>query len=348
MGRKRGVTVKFSIILPVYNVEKYIKKCIDSILAQTYTDYEIVVVNDQTPDNSMQIVQEFADAYPEKFNIINQQNKGLGGARNTGVAAAKGEYIFFVDSDDYIESNALQVLHEHIEKYPCDVLEYNYMEVAPNGKVLKYLTFYDETAVVTKKEEIAKLLLGSPVAVNKVCRREFFINSGILFPEKTLYEDAVTRILVAKASSVVCCKEHLYNYVQREGSIMNGAVSPRTLDITKVVDLVYDVFAAENMLQDFGAELEAALISSLLRIAADVLKKDPAHSARQQIVEYTVRKFPNYTENPQLTKDAKMKLSCLVKGDISGYKKYDTIMNIKKFILQSALFRRLNALRKGI
>ena len=338
--------MKFSIILPVYNVEKHITKCIDSLLAQTYNDYEIVVVNDQTPDNSMQIVERFAQEHPEKFNIINQQNKGLGGARNTGVKAANGEYILFVDSDDYIESNTLQVLNGYIEKNQCDILEFNYLEVSPKGKVLTRLTLYDNSKFVSNKDDIAKLLMGSPIACNKVFKREFFINSGVLFPEKTLYEDAVTRILIAKANSVMCCKEYLYNYVQHEGSIMNSNVSPRMLDITKVVEMVYDVFAKENMLNDFGAELEATLISSLLRIAADVIKKDPEHIIGKQIIDYTVNRFPNYQNNQYLTVDAKKKLSCLANGDVLGYKKYDRIMKIKIFLLQSSFFRRLNDLRK--
>ncbi len=338
--------MRFSIILPVYNVEKHIKKCIHSLVTQTYTDFEIVVVNDQTPDNSMQIVEEFAQANPEKFNIINQQNKGLGGARNTGIAAAKGDYILFVDSDDYIERSTLQVLNEYIEKKPCDILEFNYFEVSPKGKILKRLTLYDKPAYVTEKKDMAQLLMGSPIACNKVYRREFFINSGVLFPEKTLYEDAVTRILTAKAADMFCCNEYLYNYVQHEGSIMNSKVSERMLDITKVVDLVCDVFSKEQLLNDFGTELEATLISSLLRIAADALKKDPNHIIWQQIADYTLNKFPHYQSNPFLTKDAKMKLSCLGKRDISGYKKYDRIMKIKSSLLQSALFRRLNRLRK--
>lgn len=339
--------MKFSIILPVYNVEKHIKQCIDSIINQTYTDYEIVVVNDQTPDNSMQIVQEFAETYPEKFNIINQQNKGLGGARNTGVYAAKGEYILFVDSDDYIESNTLQVLYGYIQKNPCDILEFNYFEVSPKGKILKRQTLYDKSSYVCEKKDLAKLLLGSPIACNKVFRREFFINSGVLFPEKTLYEDAVTRILIAKANSMMCCKEHLYNYVQHKGSIMNSNISERMLDITKVVDIVFDVFSKENLLDDFGSELEATLTSSLLRIIAEVIKRNPEHVIIQQITDYTVNKFPNYKNNKYLTADAKMKLDCLVNGNVLGYKKYDNIIKFKSFLLQSSVFRFLNSLRKN-
>lgn len=338
--------MKFSIILPVYNVEKYIKKCLESIVAQTYTDYEVVVVDDQTPDNSMQIVEAFAEAYPERFNIIHQQNKGLGGARNTGVLASKGEYLLFVDSDDYIQKNTLEVLSKYVENNQYDLLEFNYFEVSPSGKVLRLQTMYDKACAVTSKEDKAQILLGSPIACNKVFRREFFINSGVLFPEKTLYEDAITRILIAKAKSIMCCTEYLYNYVQHEGSIMNSNVSERTLDITKVVDQVYDVFLRDDMLNDYGDALKATLISSLLCIIDGVYMRNPNHPILKRIVEYTVNKFTDYSQNPYLTQDIKNKLNCLLRNDFAGYEKCKKIMKIKSFILSFPLLRKLNNLRK--
>lgn len=340
--------MKFSIIVPVYNVENYIKKCLDSIVNQTFEDYEVVVVDDQTPDNSMQIVQEFADKFPDKFNIIHQENKGLGGARNTGVSAAKGDYLIFVDSDDYIEPDMLLILNNHLCENPCDILEFNYREVSPSGKELRKQTISDNVKVFTKLQDKATLFLGPPIACNKVFGREFFIESRVLFPEKTLYEDAVTRILIAKAKCVVRCSEYLYNYVQHKGSIMNSQVSERVLDIVKVAESVYQTFLDEKLIEDYKEALEAALITSLLRIISDVVRQNPKHIIRQQITDYTVNKFPNFQKNQYLTEDAKKKLVCLVNGDISGYKKYDKIMKIKAFLLQSSLFRTLNNLRKGV
>ncbi len=340
--------MRFSIIVPVYNVENYITQCLDSIVNQTFGDFEVVVVDDQTPDNSMQIVQTFADRYPDKFQVIHQQNKGLGGARNTGVAAAKGEYLIFIDSDDYIKIDMLQILDAHIRRSPCDILEFNYLEVSPSGRVLRRQSLCDEVSVYTQVEDKAKLMLGPPIACNKVFRREFFIGSGVLFPEKTRYEDAVTRILTAKAESVVCCTEHLYHYVQREGSIMNSEISPRVLDIAKVVDLVYDAFVRDDLLTGYGNALEASMIMSLMRIIDDVYRQSPNHPLQQQLVAYTVGKFPAYTENVYLTSDAKKKLGCLERGDVAGYKQCCRIMKMKSAILQVYLFRWLNKLRKSI
>ena len=92
--------MRFSIIIPVYNVEKYIGKCMDTVMHQSFDDYEVIVVNDETPDNSMAIVQQYVDAFPGKIHVIHQKNTRQGGSRNRGVREAKGEYILFVDSDD--------------------------------------------------------------------------------------------------------------------------------------------------------------------------------------------------------------------------------------------------------
>ena len=113
---------KFSIIIPVYNVEKYIGKCLESVMNQTYKDYEVIVVNDGTKDNSMDIVKN----YPVK--IIEQENQGLSVARNTGVKKAKGEYIIFLDSDDYIEKDLLKNINKSLDNNP-DLVRFQIQEV---------------------------------------------------------------------------------------------------------------------------------------------------------------------------------------------------------------------------
>ena len=106
----------FSVIVPVYNVEKYLAKCLDSILAQTYSDFEIIVVNDGSPDNSQQIIDEYAKNYPDKIKPFIKANGGLSDARNFGVEKASGEYLLFVDSDDYIAEKLLENLHKVIKE----------------------------------------------------------------------------------------------------------------------------------------------------------------------------------------------------------------------------------------
>ena len=114
--------MRFSIIIPVYNVEKYIRKCMDTVMNQTFRDYEVIVVNDETPDNSMKIVQEYVDAFPGMIQVIHQKNTRQGGARNNGVTKARGEYLLFVDSDDYVATTMLETVDARLKANPCDVL----------------------------------------------------------------------------------------------------------------------------------------------------------------------------------------------------------------------------------
>ena len=122
---------KFSIIIPVYNVEKYLKKCLDSVFNQTYKDYEVIVVNDGTKDNSMDIVKDYA------VKVINQKNQGLSAARNAGVKKATGDYLIFLDSDDYWEKGLLKELSKSLKNNP-DLIRFQINEVYEDGKTISY------------------------------------------------------------------------------------------------------------------------------------------------------------------------------------------------------------------
>ena len=120
--------MKLSIIVPIYNVASYLLKCVDSLLAQDITDYEIILVDDGSPDNCPQICDEYAEKY-DNIRVVHQENAGLSAARNTGIAAATGDYIMFVDSDDYLQPNTLGALLEQAEREQLDVLRFDYQNV---------------------------------------------------------------------------------------------------------------------------------------------------------------------------------------------------------------------------
>ena len=128
--------MKISVIVPVYNVEDYLEKCLTSIVEQNFQDYEIIIVNDGTTDNSEKIIENFIEKYSEKIIYIKQENKGLGGARNTGICHAKGEYLMFVDSDDYIAPNMLQVAYDKILSERADLLIFDFYLVSESYEVL--------------------------------------------------------------------------------------------------------------------------------------------------------------------------------------------------------------------
>lgn len=209
--------VKFSIIIPVYNVEKYIKRCLDSVIAQTYKNYEVIVVNDGTKDNSMEIVKGY------DVKIINQENKGLSEARNTGVKNSSGEYIIFLDSDDYIEKDLLKEINNSLKNKP-DLVRYQVKTVCENNSEeneYNEKTFYGKNGVEAFNE-IVNYTFIETVWVYAI-KREYYIKNKFSFKKGMVHEDfGLTPLIIIKAKIVNSISYIGYCYVQREGSIMSS------------------------------------------------------------------------------------------------------------------------------
>ena len=339
--RKGRHPMRFSIIIPVYNVEEYIEKCLQSVENQTFGDYEVIVVDDETPDNSMQIVQRFSDAAPEKYHVIHQKNKGLGGARNTGAAAAQGEYLVFIDSDDYIHPDMLQVLDQRLQEDHSDMLMFNFTEVTTSGEILDEARICQEDTVCRSEEERMPILLCPPAAWNKVYLRSFYQSSGVTFPEKTIYEDIVTRILVAKAQSVQLCTKSFYYYVQRTGSIMNSRISPRVLDVIKMVEMVLDTYQREGLYETFKPYLDASLIESVLHVLDHVNKNDPKNSIQKDLADVLRKHFPQYAENSFLARSRKKKVRYATEYRFDAYHWAGEVQKFKGVLMQLPMARKL-------
>lgn len=222
---------KFSIIIPVYNVEKYIKKCLDSVVNQTFKDYEIIVVNDGTQDKSMDIVKNY------DVKIINQKNQGQSAARNNGVKKAKGEYIIFLDSDDYWKKDLLKEINKSLKNNP-DVVRFQMQEVYEN-----------QDGILEHNEQGFKGLTGVD-AFNEICkyhivdaacpyaiRREYYLKNNFAFKEGMVHEDyGLIPLVIIKANLVNSISYIGYYYLQREGSTMN------TKDYSKIKKKVSDMY----------------------------------------------------------------------------------------------------------
>lgn len=218
-----------SIIVPVYNVENYLKECLNSLLNQDFDgEYEIVCVNDGSTDNSLIILKEY-EKLNDKIVLIDQENKGLSGARNSGLKNAKGNYIMFLDSDDYLKNEkVLPLLYEEVEKNSLDFVvadfEYDYEDKSKNyrikrsdrikNKVMNGREFYD---LGIKTKSIMSIV------VNKLYRRDFLIKNNICFLENAIYEDMeFTPKVYYLANKVKYIDEVIYMYRQREGSITSN------------------------------------------------------------------------------------------------------------------------------
>lgn len=203
-----------SVIVPVYKVEEYLRECVDSILAQTYTNLEIILVDDGSPDNCGKICDEYAKK-DSRIKVIHQQNGGLSAARNTGLDIATGDYIGFVDSDDYIELNMFEELHNSIKEYNSD------MSVCGVKKFeLDSRSFFYGKKCVSKNTFMMELLKETIASYswNKLYKKELFV--GIRFPVGELFEDIkIMHFIGEKTNRVSFTDKTHYNYRIRENSI---------------------------------------------------------------------------------------------------------------------------------
>lgn len=211
---------KLSVVVPVYNVEKYLEKCLVSLENQTFNDFEVIIVNDGSSDSSLAIATSF-HARDQRFKVISQDNLGLGGARNTAVASAQGEYVFMLDSDDYIKPNTFETLVAHMEKNDLDILVFNYQKVDELGNLIS-APKQGNNGVYSKDEAFKKILSmrTSPQSCNKLYRTSLFRDGNIFYPEKFLHEDiAVTYRLFWFADKIGYINKSFYYWVVRSGSI---------------------------------------------------------------------------------------------------------------------------------
>lgn len=241
-----------SIILPIFNVEKYIEASLLSIMKQTYKDIEIICVNDFTPDNSMTIVKEYA-AVDNRIRIINNpRNLGLGGARNAGLEAARGDYIIFVDSDDTMEPKMAERLLKKLEADDSDMVFCNLNLLYPDGKKEVCLPMHNVSLVRKPEEiynipeEIVKFTYIWPSAWNKIYKKSIIDKAGLKYRENTIYEDnAFYYDYLLNCKTVSYLPQPLYNYRHiREGQIMRS-VSPSIFDVFTVIDDIRAILGKE-------------------------------------------------------------------------------------------------------
>lgn len=225
---------KISIILPIYKVEKYLKKCIDSILAQTFKDFELILVDDGSPDRCPEICDEYAKL-DQRIRVIHKKNGGLSDARNAGLDIAQGDFVGFVDSDDYVSKQMLEVMYKNIVKYNADWVMGNYVRVDQNDCIIHDNNAYQIHAerCYSRDEFIEELVTehGSffVIAWSKLYKRDVF--EHLRFPKGKQHEDEfLIHHIVGRSEKIVCIKEVVYYYLQRSESIMNTNFNVNRMD----------------------------------------------------------------------------------------------------------------------
>lgn len=210
---------KISVIIPVYNSDKFLKLLFDSILKQTYENYELIVIDDGSTDRSAAILEDYRCVFGKKIKILNQSNRGQGAARNYGINLVIGEYVTFVDSDDYLHPDYLRKLISKAVETDSDIVNCGHYEVDEHAKIIK-------SNFCSKTESYSELgKFGLFIACSQLFKASLLIDNHILFPEKGLYEDVIfcmkARLYSKKISSIADC---LYYYVQHENSTMHRKI----------------------------------------------------------------------------------------------------------------------------
>lgn len=210
-----------SVVVPIYNVERYLEECVHSILKQTYHNLEIILVDDGSTDESGKICDALGKL-DSRIQVIHKQNGGLSAARNTGIEAATGSYLVFIDSDDYIENQYVEKLYRSLEENRSDIAVCGYNRVSEDGKILFRAESMDEPELAVEKA-MKYILDGEKInscAWNKIYKNNLF--HRIRYPEGQNYEDVATTYKVfLEAKRVSLIPDCLYFYRQREGSIVS-------------------------------------------------------------------------------------------------------------------------------
>lgn len=316
---------KVSVIVPVYNVEQYVEKSLKTLVEQTLEEIEIIVVNDGSTDNSKKVVQKIMKQFPDKMVYVEKENGGLSDARNYGIPYAKGEYIAFLDSDDYVEKDMYQKMYELAKKEDSDMVECDFYWEYPD-KIKKDVGELYEG----KKEMLEKVRV---VAWNKLIKKEILEKAKIEFPKGYRYEDvAFTYKLIPYLEKVSFLKEPCIHYVQRNNSISN-VQNERNKEIFDVLDDVIRYYQEKGIYETYQTELEYvytryAFCSSFLRIV-----KIEEKTIRKKLLKETWKKvnakFPNWKRNE------------ILKTRKSGKNFYMRTINPLTYKIYGQLFRRM-------
>ena len=235
---------KVSIIVPIYNTSKYLNGCIKSLLHQTLEDIEIILINDGSTDESESIIKKYKD---KRIKYISKKNEGIGKTRNLGIDTATGEYLSFIDSDDYIEPNFCEVMYEKAIKDKCDIVICDYYEDHNYGlKEIRFPTFKD--ASLKENPDILNMVNLGPC--NKIYKRSLFKNKENRFVENLKYEDAPLVVkLLLNAKKIGKIDDCLAHYVIHENSETTTR-DERIFDIIKITDIMVNDLKKHDYLRD--------------------------------------------------------------------------------------------------
>ncbi len=280
-----GENALISVIVPVYNVEAYLAKCVDSILGQTYDNLEVILVDDGSPDRCGAICDSYAVSDP-RVVVIHKENGGLSDARNAGIDIAKGRYITFVDSDDYLALDCIECLYQNLQTHDADISVISFL--SPSGDDLTVDDRISITECFDAEQAIVEMLHAGKISVSawgKLYHKDAF--RAIRFPCGMWYEDLATAYKFAMQAKKIVWTNHVgYYYVMRSSSFMHSAFSMERLQMLKVLDEMGQTLPMENQ------EIAKAYASQTMEGLVTILAQKPGKAiVKEYGIWERVRKY---------------------------------------------------------
>lgn len=320
-----------SVVLPIYNVEKYLCRCLDSVIAQTYKNIEIILVDDGSPDNCPKICDDY-EKKDSRIKVIHQQNGGLSAARNAGLEASSGKFIAFIDSDDYVSHDYLSFMYELIDKYDADIASCGAMEVYPSGKSSPQ-SHDTSIHVMDSREALERMCYNEDFFVtawDKLYRRSLF--EHIRFPVGKLFEDTGTTYkLVDRARKIVSCCEIKYYYVISGGStsITTSAFKMSKLDYVEMADEMADYITEKY--PDLKSAADRKRMHACLSTLTQLVNSDVRHEeVEKDLISRIETLKKDALKNPRTPKRDKAALLALNFGYSAFSVMWRLYLKIKK------------------
>ena len=276
--------VKVSVIVPAYNAETYVEKCVESLMNQSLKELEVIIVDDGSKDNTLSILKKYEEEYPNILKVFHKENGGQASARNLALEYATGEYIGFVDSDDWVSLDMYEKMYQKAKETDADIVVCDSVEQYEDGE-----NYQNYTTVPNK-------LAFAGGVLNKIFRREFA--AGTFFPKGLWYEDLeYSAMLFMKTDKISIIHEGLYQYNCRDGSTMHNNNAQKNKDILTVLNHVWD-FVEENGWQEkYKEELEYLYLEHILYTAINRLENQQ-NTEKREVINYlrkeVLKKYPKF------------------------------------------------------
>lgn len=253
--------IKVSIVVPVYNAQKYLRTCVDSLVHQTLEELEIILINDGSTDESPFIMREYEKQYPDKVICIHKENGGQASARNMGIEISRGTYVGFVDADDYVDLTMFEKMYRNTDSECMDMVacDYEYIEYASGN----HLTQYAKVKQIADKKEMFIDPLVSPW--NKLYRRQILKDTGVLFREGCVYEDTAFYMnLIPYIEKTKFVSEKLVYHYKHVSSTMNGVQTAKVADMFTILEDIQQYYKEQDIWNEYKSELEYFSVKILL------------------------------------------------------------------------------------